>query len=82
MKEQKESIQKAPYYVNLSNTLIEKTDDMIHDLKRGLPSDKRRKLNRSKFFELLLEQLVFDYETQHPNSTAEWIITKWHNNEE
>lgn len=81
MKEQNQGIQKEPYYMNLSSALVEKTEDMIHDLKRGLPSAKRRQLNRSKFFELLLESLTDEYKINQQNSNVKKIISFWSNSE-
>lgn len=81
MKEQNQSIQKEPYYMKLSSKLVEKTEDMIHDLKRGLPSAKRRQLNRSKFFELLLESLTDEYKRNQQNSNVKQVISFWSNSE-
>ncbi|HYP43409.1 MAG TPA: hypothetical protein VEQ18_05245, partial [Candidatus Nitrosocosmicus sp.] len=75
MKEQTQNSQKEPYYIKLSSALVEKTEDMIHDLKRGLPSAKRRQLNRSKFFELLLEALTEDYVNNQQTSNVKQIVS-------
>jgi hypothetical protein len=77
MKEQNQAIQKEPYYMHLSSTLVEKTEDMIHDMKRGLPSAKRRQLSRSKFFELLLEALTDEYKKNQQNSKVKQIVSFW-----
>lgn len=77
MKEQGQGVQKEPYYMHLTSALVEKTEDMIHDLKRGMPSAKRRQLNRSKFFELLLEALTEQYKTNRQNSSVDQIISFW-----
>ena len=81
MKEQEQNIQKEPYALKLNSIIVGKTEDIIHDLKRGLPSDKRRKLNRSKFFEILLEALISDYESQRQNSNVQRIIAAWGSSE-
>jgi hypothetical protein len=81
MKEQDQGVQKEPYYMHLTSELVEKTEDMIHDLKRGMPSAKRRQLNRSKFLELLLEALTDQYKTNQQNSSVKQIISFWSQSE-
>lgn len=79
MKKESEEIQKEPYYMYLTTPLVERTEDMLHELKRRLPSAKRRQLNRSKFFELLLEAITDDFEKNRKDSNIQSIISFWSN---
>lgn len=81
MKEQNQGSKKEPYYMHLDSTIVQKTEDMIYDLKRGLPTAKRRQFNRSKFFAMLLEALTEDYENNRRNSDVYNIVSFWSHSE-
>lgn len=63
--------------VYISRELTEKIEDLLFNLKKQLPHNKRKKLTRSQFFELILESMVLDYENSQINSPIQKIVKKW-----
>lgn len=66
--EQDKSRQKEAVNLSLDSELVEKVEDVIFNLRKRLPREKRKKLNRSRFFELALNAVIMDYENDNDNS--------------
>jgi metal-responsive CopG/Arc/MetJ family transcriptional regulator len=66
--------QKEAVNLSLSSTLVEKVEDIIFELRKKLPREKRKKLNRSRFFELALEAIIKDYENSGQKSRIFKIV--------
>lgn len=77
MEEQAQSIEKEPYALTLNSEIVNGIEDVIYLIKRNLPSDRRRKLNRSKFFEILLESIISDYKQNVKESFVHSVILEW-----
>lgn len=77
MTEPEKNQKKEIVNVYMSRNLTEKIEDLLFNLKKQLPHDKRKKLTRSQFFELILESIILDYEINQINSPIQKIITNW-----
>ncbi len=69
--------EKESLNLSLNSELIEKIDEIIFYLKKQSPGYKKKKLNRSKFFEMLLFVSIQDYENRIPNSAILRISNSW-----
>lgn len=63
--------------LSLNADLIEKIDEIIFLLKKRSPVYKKRKLNRSKFIEMLLFASIQDYENRHSDSAIQRVSNSW-----
>ena len=77
MSEQDKNQKKEQMALYVSPELIEKVEDLLFNLKKQLPRDKRKKLNRSQLLELILESVIFEYETSRLDSPIQKIISSW-----
>lgn len=77
MSEQEKSQKKEQMGFYVSPELIEKIEDLLFNLRKQLPRDKRKKLTRSQFLELILESVIEEYETSQLNSPIQKIISNW-----
>lgn len=77
MSEQDRNQKKEQMAIYISPELIEKVEDLIFNLKKQLPREKRKKLTRSQFLELLLESMILDYESSQMNSPIQKIVSDW-----
>ncbi len=77
--QQEQNIKKEILNLNISSEIVEKTEELIFNLKKQLPREKRKKLTRSRFFELLLESVIHDYENRRADSDIQKIIGNWIN---
>lgn len=60
--------QKETVNLSLSSEIVEKVEDIIFELRKKIPREKRKKLTRSRFFELALEAVIKDYESSGEKS--------------
>ncbi|HEX8377462.1 MAG TPA: hypothetical protein VF602_06550 [Pedobacter sp.] len=77
MSEQDKNQKKEQMALYISPELIEKVEDLLFNLKKQLPREKRKKLTRSQFLELILESIILDYETNQLNSPIQKIVSGW-----
>jgi hypothetical protein len=77
MIEQDRNQKKEQMALYVSPELIEKVEDLLFNLKKQLPRDKRKKLNRSQLLELILEAVILEYETSRLDSPIQKIISSW-----
>ena len=77
--QQEQHIKKELLNLNISGEIVEKTEDLLFNLRKQLPREKRKKLTRSRFFELLLESVIQDYENRRADSDIQKIIGNWIN---
>lgn len=77
MSEQDKNQKKEQMAFYTSPELIEKVEDLIFNLKKQLPREKRKKFTRSQFLELILESVISDYEASQLNSPIQKIISDW-----
>lgn len=77
MEEQEQAIERHSFSLTMDIDLVESIEDLIHLLKRTLPSDKRRKLNRSKFFEIVSVAVISDYNANYKESYIQELISDW-----
>ncbi|MGC2236556.1 MAG: hypothetical protein WA584_10370 [Pyrinomonadaceae bacterium] len=71
------SVEKESLNLSLNSELIEKIDEIIFLLKKQSPGHKKKKLNRSKFFEMLLFASIQDYENKISNSAIQRVSNSW-----
>lgn len=81
MEEQKEIIEKEPYYLALDSEIVNGIEDVIYLIKWTLPNDKRVKLHRSKFFEIFLKSVIFDFKQNKKQSYVNSVILDWCNSD-
>lgn len=77
MSEQGKNRKKEQMAFYTSPELIEKVEELLFNLKRQLPREKRKKFTRSQFIELILESIILDYEINQMNSPIQKIISNW-----
>ena len=77
MLEQDKNQKKEQMAIYISPKLIEKVEELMFNLKKQLPREKRKRFTRSQFLELILESIVLDYETSQLNSSVQKIVTNW-----
>lgn len=70
---------KGSLVLSLDADLIDKIDEIIFLLRKQSPSFKKKKLNRSKFFEMLLSVTIQDYENRSEHSTVLRVYNMWLN---
>lgn len=59
--------------------LVEQFDDFIYQSRKHLPISKRKKLNRTAFFTILLQDVLDEYE-KFGNKSYLWrVLNKWVN---
>lgn len=69
---QKESI--AFYF---STELLERMEELHFHIQRQIPREKRKRLSKSKLYELSLECIVKDYEENKCNALLSKTINEW-----
>lgn len=62
--------------IHLPIEIVKKSEDVIFQLKKQLPRMLQKKLNRSKFYQLILEDILNDYPDKN-NTRLEKIIFEW-----
>ena len=62
--------------IQLPSEIVEKYEDALFQLKKQLPRTIQKKLNRSKFHQLILEDILNDYSDKN-NTRLEKIIFEW-----
>lgn len=62
--------------IQLPSEILEKSEDALFQLKKQLPRPIQKKLNRSKFHQLILEDILKDYSNKN-NTRLEKIIFEW-----
>lgn len=72
-KKQNSSVQKEPTSLYLSSDLIEKMEDIEFYMKKQIPKDKRKRLNKSILHEIILTNVVENYLAEKQNS----LLSKW-----
>jgi hypothetical protein len=77
MSEHEKNQKKEQMAIYISPDLIEKVEDLIFNLKKQLPREKRKKFTRSQFLELMLESIILEYETNQLNSPIQKIVSEW-----
>lgn len=77
MSEQDKNQKKEQMAFYTNPELIEKVEDLIFNLKKQLPREKRKKFTRSQFLELILESVILEYETSRLDSPIQKIISSW-----
>ena len=77
MSEQDKNQKKEQMAFYTSPELIEKVEDLLFNLKKQLPREKRKKLTRSQLLELILESIIQEYEISQLNSPLQKIISSW-----
>lgn len=72
---QNSSVQKEPTSLYLSSDLIEKLEDIEFYMKKQIPRDKRKRLNKSILHEIILTNVVENYLAEKQNSLLyKWIV--------
>ena len=62
--------------IQLPAEIVEKSEEALFQLKKQLPRTVQKKLNRSKFHQLILEDILNDYSDKN-NTRLEKIIFEW-----
>jgi hypothetical protein len=71
-KTQKECIS---FFLNVE--LIDKLNDVRFYIQKQLPREKRKKLTKTKLFELILETAAEDYKTNEKSGILWKTVNKW-----
>lgn len=61
----------------LSSEIVEKIDDFVFHFRKQLPREKRKKLNKSKLYELILENALTEFSANGQEGMLGEIILKW-----
>jgi hypothetical protein len=73
--EKKQPKEMVSFYCDLS--LVNSLDDYIHLKKRELPVNKKKKLNRTIVFHLVLSAIMDNHEKKQNQSFLNELILKW-----
>ncbi len=77
MSEEVKNKKKEQWNVYISRELTDEVEELLFALRKQLPREKRKKLTRSEFFELILKSVVLDYRSSQMNSAIQRIVKEW-----
>ena len=63
--------------IYLSSEIVEKIEELVFYFRKQLPPEKRKRLNKSKLYELILEHACAEFSANGQQGILGEIIQKW-----
>ncbi|MGC2236183.1 MAG: hypothetical protein WA584_08480 [Pyrinomonadaceae bacterium] len=76
-KKQSPSISKEPVSLYISTDLLEKVEQIHLYIGQKLPRNKRKKLNKSQLYEIILRNIVDDYIENEQDGMLWKMVIDW-----
>jgi hypothetical protein len=76
-KKQNSSVSKEPISLYLPTDLLEKIENIQLCLAQNLPRNKRKKLNKSQLYEIILKNIVDDYLENKQDGMLWKMVIDW-----
>ncbi|MGC2236773.1 MAG: hypothetical protein WA584_11465 [Pyrinomonadaceae bacterium] len=76
-KKQNSGVQKEPISLYLPSDLVEKVEHIHLNIIQKLPRNKRKKLNKSQLYEIILRNIVDDHIKKEQDGMLWKMVTDW-----